>query len=358
MTTAYHGTFYHYDEPADSIEAILDDISGKRKLSDLSAELLPVRPAPVFDPSADQTTAALLAGIPLVGLTQGIDWEAVCGDYIKEDLVSTKWNRAVRQAGGDYGRPRMTSHDVRMKKLSIETCRTHPVTGDLLPPLEPWTCDNPNAAIRLYAQIVRAPDGTFKLSDFDTPAQLDHVRYMQTEKLVVVEDDLTVIPLGDAHAEPGRRYPGAPVPDEWNKGKKQLRDLAEELIIEAFRELCAENSDRHSVGAGRVGITNRDICYRANVNKGKLRCLDEYRYLTPETVRRCINGTDSRPGLLDQGKLTELEPPRRVREDRTWKTLPRVYEVPLDIMTAVAAPHPTWRTPRRERFRNLLERAA
>ena len=128
---------------------------------------------------------------------------------------------------------------------------------------------------------------------------------------------------------------------------KYLRSMADELVIDAFRELCAENSEHHDRGAGRVGISNHDICERANQLKGKLRGLDEYRYLSVETVRRRITGTKKRPGLFETGELTELEPPQRIRQDRTWKALPRIYEVPLDIMRA---------GPRPERKRSMLLR--
>ncbi|HWD76721.1 MAG TPA: hypothetical protein VG371_16415, partial [Solirubrobacteraceae bacterium] len=233
------------------------------------------------------------------------------------------------------------------------TGTVHPVTGEILPPQEPWTCGNAGGAIRLYAKIIRSPDGTFRLGDFATPEQLDHIRYMRDQKLVMIRKDDSVVPLGDADPDPGRTYPGAPLPDP-RPGKcegaalgKPLRNLADELIIDAFRELCAENSEQHSRGAGRVGISNRDICERANRNKGKLRTLDEYRYLSVETARRHIAGSGKHPGLLDQGEMTELEPPQRIRQDRTWKALPRVYEIPLDIMRA---------GPRPERKRSLLLR--
>lgn len=270
--------------------------------------------------------ATILNGIPLAGLDPQAGPIPLCGAYVDRYLVSTKLIQARKIAGGDYGRPRMTDPQTRLKKLGIETGREHPVTGAILPPMEPWTCADPNGAIRLYAQIIRAPDGTFTLADFATPAKLDKIRYMQAEKLIVIEDGDTIVPLGDAIGEPGRTYPGAPVPDEWNERKKQLRTLADELIRDAYHELCAELDPRHDHGPGQIAITNRDIAYRANRIKGRLRALDEYRYLSVETVRRRI------AGLLERGEMTELEPPRRVREGRTWKTLPRVYEIPPGIV--------------------------
>jgi hypothetical protein len=281
-----------------------------------------------------------------------------CGDSTEVlDEVSTKRADLLEYATRDFARPILTDSGARLKKLSIETGRKHPKTGEILPPIEPWTCPDHTGAIRTYAQIMRAPDGSLTLAGFDG-GQLEHVAYMAGEQLITLGPGGTIHALGDRKAGSNRKYPGAPVTDEQAKIGRTLRAKARDLVLTAWRNITCGTPQvilrrPSQLRSGGVALTAREICTEANAVKSRRPDLDGYRYLHAETCRRVISE------LLADGTLTELEPPVRTRAGRTWITIPRVFELPRDAVQWPAAAAPARRKrKRKQKHRHSLRRAA
>lgn len=267
------------------------------------------------------------------------------GRLLETQILSTKRADLQERADRDFTRPVLLDETRRLRKLAVETGREHPVTHEILPPLEPWTCPDHTGAIRTYAQIMRAPHGSYRLADFDA-GQLGHLAYMADEQLITIGPGGTVHALGDRTGGDQRKYPGAPVGDEQAKVGRTLRGRARELVMTAWRNITYGvpqliTRRPSQLRSGGVALTVREICAEANAIRCRRPDLDGYRYLHIETCRRVI------AGLLADGTLCELEPPSRTRAGRTWITIPRVYELPRD-----AAEWPVGRPADRRRVRH------
>lgn len=236
----------------------------------------------------------------------------------------------LRERAGRQPRRRrvLASREERAAKLSIETTRTHPVTGEILPlpPLEPWTCPVPSG-LMAYSEIMFAEDGTFRLSDFDGE-RLTALAWMREQELVSVGDDGRIHALSDAEPPDRRAYPGAPGSDRKAAIGRYLRQHAAPLVLAAIVNLSAGKSVRRSRqpkasldrGDG-VSITAYAVCREANAIKAKRRRdLDEYRYLSVSAVRALIRA------LVLAEVLHEVSPPHPVRRNRSWRMLPRIVE--------------------------------
>jgi hypothetical protein len=245
-----------------------------------------------------------------------------------------------------------------LAKLSIETGRRHPKTGKPLPPLEPWTCPV-KTSVLLYAGIVKGGDGADLVTAYEGEKRkvLD---WLVGQELVAVDGD-AVLPLSDTDFGPRRTYPGAPISDDEIKRTRScyLGERGDGLVMAAWVNL--RNAERTQVAAtvtvdaprdgeldlpvparklkrtaNGVALTAYDLCAEVNRIIGTRPDLDGFRYMSVEVCRRIISGTKDqyrdgkrirkgKPGLLERGMLTELQPPKAVRQNRTWRTLPRVF---------------------------------
>lgn len=240
----------------------------------------------------------------------------------KRDLeVKVSKRSDLREQRKPKRRERLADPAARYRKLSVETGRTHPVTGDLLPPIEPWT--GPDGSRLAFARVARAADGAYTLDDLD----FEFVTWGVTEELLEVDGDSRVHMLSDASAPAGRKYPGAPVRDERAGIGRQLRHRA---VMPVFRAVAAflAGKVRGKLGrrgkwrAGGLELRDADICAAANKDIAKSLALDGYRFLSLSACRRVVKM------LLKTGLLTEAEPPRHTRFRRSWMTIPRVFTLP------------------------------
>lgn len=227
----------------------------------------------------------------------------------------------------------------RMKKLRLETGLPHPVTGIPMPPLEPWTSPQPPVGQLVYSKIMHGEDGADLLSAYEG-VKLEEVRWLAGVELVTIEGD-RIIPLSDAEAAERRAYPGAPVSDKHARTGRYLRSHARGLIMAAYANWCRGRTLARSqrgrgeamLKCGGIAITAYDLCAEANRIKARRGDLGEHRFLSVDSCRRVIRE------LLDAGWLTEIEPPKAIRVDRSWRTLPRVLEIAdgqdLDDMAAL-----------------------
>jgi hypothetical protein len=279
---------------------------------------------------------------------------AVCGvyrAYIRE--VATKCADLGKRAARDFSRPVITDPRRRAQKYAAETGYDIRAGRFLRAPLEPWTCDAPAEAMRLYGEIMAAPDGTRTAADYPAPRQRYHLAWMQAEQLITTGPGGSIHALGDRTARQPA-YPGAPRPDRpyGGGGPRQLRDLGRGLVLAAYWNItCGQPlvTVRRAgmLRSGGVALSASAVCAEVNAIKARRRDLDGYRYMSTETCRRIL------AGLLRSGDLSEVEPPSRIRAGRTWVTLPRVYELP-----AGAAEFPPARPPGRRRRRRSLSAAA
>ena len=297
-------------------------------------------PAP--DPALG--TAALIAESSQFRALCQVRWE-------ERELNLAKRAELRKQTGMHRRRHVVTDPAERMRKLAIET--GYDIRHDLFlkAPLEPWTSPHPVVGQRAYSDLMRARPGADLLESW-SGERLAELEWMRNEQLVTIsEDRLRVLPLSDQSARDGRKYPGAPVPDELAGYGRQLRDRADELIVQAVENLCAGKSAGRRprrlppglIVSDGARLTAARICEEANLIKAARPDLDEFRYLGVETTRRRIRD------LLRAGLLTELEPPRAVREGRSWKTLARKFERPPGANQADAQSRVSARLKRRTR---------
>ena len=219
----------------------------------------------------------------------------------------------------------LTEPGNRRAKLSIETCRVHPVTGEVLPlpPLQPWDCPVP-CGLLAYSEIMLAEDGKFSLADF-TGDRLTALEWMRDEELICIGTAGEVRALSDAGYKDARKYPGAPCSDARAGIGRQLREHAEELIRLALVNLSLGRTVRRvRRRKGRlersdgITITAARVAEEANAIKARRPDLAECRYLSLGRCRQLIRS------LVDREVIEEIQPPQPVRQKRSWRTLPRV----------------------------------
>lgn len=246
------------------------------------------------------------------------------------DSKDVRKRRDLRERAGRQPRKRtvLTDLDARRKKLAIESgydIRRH---AFLAAPLEPWTCPV-NAGGRMYAEIMLGDPGATTLGDYSGD-RLAALEWMRGEELVMVDDDGRIQPLSDGAPRDRRAYPGALVSDAKAKIGRQLRHRAVGLVLAAFVNITrrctvariSPHKRRHMERHNGIAITAYDLAREANAIKAKRRDLDEFRYLSLSRCRDIVRE------LVKTGQLAEAEPPKAVRRDRSWFTLPRVFENP------------------------------
>ena len=213
----------------------------------------------------------------------------------------------------------------RQRKLTVETGSTRLDSFFYHAPREPWTCPNPDAAMNVYERIMTGE--RLYLRDF-TADDIAALAYQVTEQLIMLGPADMVIPLGDCRTT-GAKYPGAPMPNApaGGGGKKQLRHHGDKLVELAILNMALAGEHMEASG---LRASARQVCAVANDIKSKRPDLGEYRYMSVDTCSRIIRR------LLKSRQLIEAEPFRRVREHRTWRTIPRVFEVREQITEAEA----------------------
>ena len=269
---------------------------------------------------------------------------AFCRDSIEEIPTTrdaTKRRDQRERVRRDHARPILTDPDKRRRKWEIET-GYNPLTGSFYPvPLEPWNHPDPLGVQRTYTKIARGGDGAVHLVDL-TLAEQDHVWWLQREQLVIFDQRTRIRMLGDPDTENAEEYPGAPVPDHKAKIGRQLRQRAAELVRLAWLNITLHRETARIAPTRRaamedprgLALSTRDLCREANKIKSKRPDLAAYRYLSVRTCQRVVRQ------LLDDGELNEIIPPRRIRQNHAWKTLPRVYETPAGYEPYVMPPNP------------------
>lgn len=209
------------------------------------------------------------------------------------------------------------------RKYAIETGFDERTQSYRTAPLEPWT--GPKGSMRLYQRVIFAEPR--QVGDYNG-ADLASVEWMRAEGLAGVDDDGFVRPLSDSRKAERRSYPGAPVGDAKAKIGKSLRQYGRGLVLAAMANLM-RHQPVSKIGRRKLALAHRrdgialsayDITTEANAVKAKRRDLGEYRYLSVSTVRTWIDQ------LLAGMDIFEAEPPKAVRVNRSWRTLPRVYE--------------------------------
>jgi hypothetical protein len=219
----------------------------------------------------------------------------------------------------------------KRKKYSIETGFDEQTQTYRAAPLEPWT--GPKGSQRIYQRVMFAdprPVGDYAGAD------LAALEWMRGEGLAGVDDDGFVRPLSDSRPAERRAYPGAPGGDKRAKLGKTLRGLGRGLVLAAYANL-QRHQPVSKIGRRKLALAERrggmslsayDIATEANAIKAKRDDLDEYRYLSVSTVRAIVKE------LLADGALIEAEPPKALRAQRTWRTLPRVFAPMADAAPA------------------------
>jgi hypothetical protein len=217
----------------------------------------------------------------------------------------------------------LTDPAERGKKLAIETgwdaIRDQPRKA----PLEPWT--GPPRSVLLYAHLMRDPDGAHSLGEYGTPG-LDALAWMADEELISVGEHGEIHALSDGRPKDGRRYPGAPVGDALAKAGRSLMGNARGLILAALYNLSSGRTVRRTRKRRRhaaetadgMQLTAAQVCAEANRIKARRPDLAGFRYLSLSRCRELIRD------LIDGGVIEQVEPPRAVRQRRSWRTIPRV----------------------------------
>lgn len=261
-------------------------------------------------------------------ITESAQFRALCARRTATaDFMVAKRSELRKRTGQSRRRHVIDDPGERMRKLAIET--GYDIRHDLFlkAPLEPWTSPVPVAGMRAYSDLMRGRPGADLLESW-SGERLAELEWMRDEQLVTItEDRLRVVPLSDEAPRDNRKYPGAPVVDALARIGRQLRGHARGIIGAAFANACIRRTRKRGKQPGRltaagIQLAARELCEEANRIKARRPDLDEYRYLSVDTCRRVIRE------LLADGLLTEAEPPRAVREGRSWKTIPRTFEVP------------------------------
>lgn len=239
-----------------------------------------------------------------------------------------------------HDRAILTDPDKRLKKLAVETGWDTARNRRRSTPLEPWTCPVRMGDL-MYANLMRDPDGAHNVAEFSGDG-LIVLRWMREEQLASIGEDGAIHMLSDSRPPKGRAYPGAPCKDSCKKvngahtcaaqGWKcaglgaQLRDHLKGLVRVALLNMSLGRSAR-PVRRLRSGLLRRSdgltitaaqVAKEANAIKAKRRDLDGYRWVSLSRVREVIRE------LIAGGAVEEIEPPRAVRRERSWRTIPRV----------------------------------
>lgn len=255
-------------------------------------------------------------------IAESSQFRTFCHLRLEESSTKVAKRDYLRKRGIPHvRREELTDPDKLMRKLAIET--GYDIRRDLFlkAPLEPWLCDYPIVAMRAYARIMRDEPGARDLASYDTPAELDAIAYIRDEQLIGTDRN-KIVPLSDARPRDQRKFPGAPVPDGLAGYGKRLGPLADELIMEAFARYCAGGArlPPGALLASGVRLVARQFAAEANAIKASRPELDVYRYLSVATCQRHVRD------LIEAGRLKELEPPRPVRQGRSWVTIARLFE--------------------------------
>jgi len=255
----------------------------------------------------------------------------------EEELNAQKRSDLQRHRGALRTRHFLDRERDKVRKYSIETGYDERTGAYRLAPLEPWT--GPKGSMKLYQRLMFGD--AVALGDVKG-GHLGIVEWMRDEGLAGVDDNGNVLPLSDASAPERRAYPGAPVRDSKAKVGHSLRDLGRGLVLAAITNLM-RHKPVSKIGPRKLAFAERRggialsayvVATEANAIKGKRSDLGEYKYLSVSTVRKWIKN------LIAGGDIFEAEAPRAVRVNRSWKTLPRVFEkritdwsaVPLDTL--------------------------
>lgn len=213
----------------------------------------------------------------------------------------------------------LTAGEKRARKYEIETGIGR--DGKIWQPLEPWTCPV-NGGMQLYQKLMFATE-PFRVDDF-TGAKLTAVKWMRDVQLVGVDDDGQVLPLSDGKGKKYRSYPGAPCSDRLASVGRYLREHGRNLVLAALCNLGSGKRVRR--GRGNVAVERGDgieiaaqvVCKEANAIKAKRDDLHEFRFLSLSACRQIIRD------LLIAEVIEEIRSPKPIRQNRSWRTLPRV----------------------------------
>lgn len=216
----------------------------------------------------------------------------------------------------------LTDPAERGKKLAIETGWDARRNRPLSVPLEPWT--GPRLSMLMYASLMRDPDGAHRIGEYGAPG-LAALAWMRDEELIAVGEAGEIHALSDGRPRAGRKYPGAPVGDALAKAGRSLMGNAKGLILAALFNLSSgktvRRTRRRQHAAETVGglrLSAAQVCAEANRIRQRRPDLDGYRYLSLSRCRELIRD------LIDAGVIEQVEPPRAVRQRRSWRTIPRV----------------------------------
>jgi hypothetical protein len=230
----------------------------------------------------------------------------------------------LEHAGGKpHNRAILEDPAARLEKLCIETGWDVRRNKALKMPLEPWT--GPSGSMLMYADLMRDPDGAHNLAQYGAPGHAA-LEWMREEELISIGEAGEIHGLSDGRPKAGRRYPGAPVSDALAKAGRQLRDRARGLVLAALFNLSTGRTvrrtrkrQRHAAEtADGMRLTAAAICAEANRIKARRPELDGCKYLSLSRCRDLIRD------LIEAGLITQLEPPRAVRQKRSWRTVPRM----------------------------------
>jgi hypothetical protein len=239
--------------------------------------------------------------------------------------------RDLQEQPGDLRTRHYLEQDAeRTRKYSIETGYDERTGAYRTAPLEPWT--GPRQSMRLYQRLVFGDALT--LADLQAE-ELAIIEWMRDEGLAGVDDNGQVRALSDAETGKRRTYPGAKVSDKKAAIGHQLRNEAPGLVLAAIANLTrgkatARGLRKRLAKAARHGgtmLTAYDITTEANAIKARRHDLDDRRYLSVSTVRALVKC------LLKDGTIEEIEPPRAVRRQRSWRVIPRVFAAVAEIIT-------------------------
>lgn len=267
--------------------------------------------------------------------------------YTEVEIDRPKRSDLRKRRSKPRHRPVLLNPAERMRKLGLETGYDTRRDVFMKAPLEPWTCPTTGGA-RLYATIMRGDDGATTVDSYSGD-EISALEWMRFEQLIAIGEHGQVHALGDAQPAARRSHPGAQVSDKKAGIGQQLRHRGPWLVLAAFANIVRRRP-RKRMNAGKraamdrphgISIAAYDLCAEANAIKHKRRDLDGYRYLSVNTVRRIIRD------LLKCGLLTEAEPPKAIRVQRSWRTIPRVFAVPPQA----TAPEPNQHRSRRKESR-------
>jgi hypothetical protein len=213
----------------------------------------------------------------------------------------------------------------RWKKFTIET--GYDWRNDFYDwSLEPWTCPGDADETKdVYREIMLADDAVTSIGDYSGD-RLAVVSWLREEDLISVGDHGEIHALSDARAKGQRSYPGAPCTDARAKIGHNLMDHARGLILAALFNLSRGRTVRRSrKRAGHAAETGdglrlsaAQVCAEANAIKSRRADLDDCRFLSLSRCRELIRA------LVNAEVIEQVEPPRAVRRDRSWRTIPRV----------------------------------